>query len=80
VVLHHTALPGDWNSPEDSGGATFFGKRFLLGFLHLYMRVPSTMVGEDVNFVINPEYPAYKQVSLSIIRTFYFDPCMCGRG
>jgi RES domain-containing protein len=74
------ALPEDWHSPEDGGGATAFGERFLRGCSHLYMRVPSTIVSEGVNLVINPEHPAYKEVALSIARRFSFDPRMFGRG
>jgi RES domain-containing protein len=73
-------LPDDWSSPEDGGGATAFGERFLRGCSHLYTRVPSTIVGEGVNFLINPEHPAYKDLALSIVRTFSFDPRMFGRG
>jgi RES domain-containing protein len=73
-------LPDDWSSPEDGGGATEWGERFLRGRSHLYMRVPSTIVGEGVNLVINPEHPAYKDVALSIVRSFSFDPRMFDPG
>ncbi len=43
------------------------------------MRVPSVIVGEGVNLVINPEHPAYADVKLSIARSFSFDPRMFNR-
>jgi RES domain-containing protein len=69
-------LPDDWRSPEDGGGATAWGDAFLRRCEHLYMRVPSTIVGEGVNLVINPAHPAYEDVKFEIVRTFSFDPRM----
>jgi RES domain-containing protein len=43
------------------------------------MRVPSVIVGEGVNLVINPAHHAYEQVKLSIARSFSFDPRMFKR-
>ncbi len=43
------------------------------------MRVPSVIVGESVNLIINPEHPAYADVKLSIARPFRFDPRMANR-
>jgi hypothetical protein len=65
---------------KSGGGAPSFGGRFLRGGAHLTMRMPSTIVGEGVNFLINPEHPAYKDVALSIVRTFSFDPRMLKLG
>jgi RES domain-containing protein len=43
------------------------------------MQVPSTIIREATNFVINPAHPAYQQVKLEIVRTFSFDPRMFKR-
>ncbi|KFI06725.1 RES family NAD+ phosphorylase [Massilia sp. BSC265] len=69
-------LPEGWDDLDDGGSATEFGTSFLQKCHHLYMRVPSVIVGEGVNLVINPEHPAYEDVTLSIVRTFSFDPRM----
>ena len=56
-----------------------FGAVILKKRAYLYMRVPSVIVGEGVNLVINPAHHAYEQVKLSIARTFSFDPRMFKR-
>ena len=72
-------LPQGWDSLDDGGSATAFGTAFLKRRDYLYMRVPSVIVGDGVNLVINPAHHAYEQVKLSVARTFSFDPRMFKR-
>ena len=72
-------LPEGWDALEDGGSATAFGTAFLKKREYLYMRVPSVIVGEGVNFVINPAHHAYEGVKLSVARSFRFDPRMFKR-
>ncbi|MCA1854966.1 RES family NAD+ phosphorylase [Massilia oculi] len=73
------ALPDGWDDLDDGGSAAEFGTAFLQQRHHLYMRVPSVIVGEGGNLVINPAHPAYARVKLSIARSYRFDPRMFGR-
>jgi len=73
------ALPEGWDALEDGGSAVAFGTAFLKKREYLYMRVPSVIVGEGVNLVINPAHPAYEGVKLSVARSFRFDPRMFKR-
>lgn len=75
----HEDLPEGWDDLEDGGSATAFGTAFLEKREYLYMRVPSVIVSEGVNLVINPAHPAYNGVRLSVARTFSFDPRMFKR-
>jgi RES domain-containing protein len=79
VDVAREELPDGWDDLDDGGSATEFGTAFLQKCHHLYMRVPSVIVGEGVNLVINPEHPAYADVKLSIARSFSFDPRMFNR-
>ena len=72
-------LPQGWDSLNDGGSATAFGTAFLKRRDYLYMRVPSVIVGEGVNVVINPAHHAYGEVKLSVARTFRFDERMFKR-
>ena len=72
-------LPTGWDDLDDGGSAAAFGARFLEECNYLYVRVPSVIVGEGVNLVINPRHPAYAQVTLSVARSFSFDRRMFGR-
>jgi RES domain-containing protein len=72
-------LPEGWDSLDDGGSAAAFGTAFLKKREYLYMRLPSVIVGEGVNLVINPAHHAYEEVKLSIARTFSFDSRMFKR-
>lgn len=72
-------LPNGWDDIEDAGSAANFGTNFLKDCKYLYMRVPSVIVREGTNLVINPEHPAYERVKLSVARSFSFDPRMFNR-
>jgi RES domain-containing protein len=72
-------LPEGWDALDDGGSATAFGTAFLKKRDYLYMCVPSVIVGEGVNLVINPAHHAYDEVKLSIARTFSFDSRMFKR-
>ena len=76
VDVRRDELPEGWDDLDDGGSAAEFGTAFLQKCHHLYMRVPSVIVGEGVNLIINPEHPAYADVELSIVRSFSFDPRM----
>jgi RES domain-containing protein len=69
-------LPDGWDDTDDGGSAARFGTRFLKKASHLYLRVPSVIIPEASNLVINPAHPAYNQVQLKIARPFRFDPRM----
>jgi RES domain-containing protein len=71
-------LPNGWHDPEGHAAAAF-GTAFLQQGSHLYMRVPSCIIREASNLVINPLHPAYEQVQLQIVRPFSFDPRMFKR-
>jgi RES domain-containing protein len=73
-------LPPGWDRLPSSNSAVEFGTEFLQARSHLYMRVPSTIVHEGVNLVINPQHPACAQVRLQVARTFSFDPRMFNPG
>ena len=72
-------LPSDWCDMPASPGAEAFGTRFLQANSHLWLRVPSTIIPESRNLIINPRHPAYGEVRLRIVRPFAFDPRMFKR-
>jgi hypothetical protein len=65
---------------EEKWSAAAFGTAFLQRGSHLYMKVPSTIIHEATNVVINPCHPAFDEVKLTIVRSFSFDPRMFRRG
>lgn len=66
-------LPADWNRLPTSSSAQAFGAAWLRQIKTLAMEVPSVIVPEESNLVINPHHPGFAQVQLTVERTFSFD-------
>lgn len=70
-------LPVDWDSLPMSASAAAFGGEWLSSSDKLYMRVPSVIVPEASNLVVNPAHPAYaNEVRMAIKRYFTYDSRM----
>lgn len=66
-------LPNGWNAMPTSGAAQAFGRAWLEGGTELGMKVPSVIVPEESNVILNPRHPDYGRVELQIVRPFTFD-------
>jgi RES domain-containing protein len=71
-------LPAGWNGLPASDAAQEFGTQWLKGAGELVLLVPSVIVPESMNAVINPLHLRYAEVRLMIIRDFRFDSRMFG--
>ncbi|MXS81405.1 MULTISPECIES: RES family NAD+ phosphorylase [Nitrosomonas] len=67
------ALPDDWNTLPGSPTAAAYGDSFLRKGKYLGLIVPSAVILEARNIVINPNHPAMKEVEIEIVRDFTFD-------
>lgn len=70
------SLPNGWDVLPTSTTAQAFGGQWLAARTQLGMRVPSVIVNEESNIVLNPQHPDFARVTLSEIRTFSFDARM----
>jgi RES domain-containing protein len=69
-------LPQDWADLPAPGSTQEFGRQWLQSNKELIMLVPSAIIPESINAVINPAHPDYTNVRLSIVRDFTFDARM----
>jgi RES domain-containing protein len=69
-------LPHDWADLPAPASAQEYGRRWLASGSELAMFVPSAVIPEATNALINPRHPAYRTVSLAIVRDFSFDARM----
>lgn len=69
-------LPQDWPDLRAAASAQEFGRRWLASAQELVMLVPSVMILESPNAVINPAHPAYRHVPVEIVQGFSFDARM----
>jgi RES domain-containing protein len=65
-------LSADWTQDEDH--TRLIGSRWRLGGSSCLLAVPSAIVPEERNFVLNPEHPDAKRLRLVRKRRFTFDP------
>ncbi len=66
-------LPGDWASPLPSEDTQAWGKRWCAAARAIAVAVPSVIVPEERNYVINVAHPAMAKVALQSVRRFAFD-------
>lgn len=66
-------LPIGWDTMPTSAAAASFGGAWLAKGSSLGMIVPSAIVAEESNVVINTRHPDYTHVELTVVRPFTFD-------
>lgn len=69
-------LPKEWDALPSSISAQAFGDGWLRGEAHLIMRIPSVIINEEKNVVLNPRHVEYERITLTVMRAFAFDPRM----
>ena len=69
-------LPADWAQLPAPGSAQEFGRKWLDDAGQLLLLLPSAIIPESTNALINPRHPAYDDVKLDIVRDFSFDARM----
>ncbi len=66
-------LPLGWDAMPTSAAAASFGGAWLASGKQLGMIVPSALVPEEGNVIINTRHPDYAHVELTVVRPFTFD-------
>jgi RES domain-containing protein len=69
-------LPPDWADLPAPASTQEFGRRWMESARGLVMLVPSAIIPESRNAVLNPRHPAYGDIRLGIVREFTFDARM----
>ncbi len=66
-------LPTDWDALPSSNTSAKFGENFLSECKFLGLIIPSAIMPEAFNIVVNPSHSKFKEVNIKIIRKFEFD-------
>jgi len=72
------ALPAGWDALPSSTAAMAIGDKFLFDGAHLGLVVPSAVMPEAFNVVLNPNHPAFSAVTITVVRVFEFDSRLIG--
>jgi RES domain-containing protein len=77
-VLSPTAseLPSGWDELPTSVSAQALGRGWLERGQALAMRVPSAVLPEESNVILNPRHPDFEHVTLTVVRAFSFEQRM----
>lgn len=67
------ALPPGWDAMPTSASAQALGRAWLDEGNALALRVPSAILPEESNVIVNPRHPDYARVEMTVIRPFAFD-------
>ena len=69
-------LPKGWNLVPAERGSMDFGTRWARDNRSLVLYVPSALVHEEENAVLNPAHPEFPPVTMVIERDFQYDARM----
>ncbi|MGA2740128.1 MAG: RES family NAD+ phosphorylase [Bryobacteraceae bacterium] len=70
--VEFATLPANWN--KDENATRSIGGRWRQRLSSCLLAVPSAILPEESNFVLNPEHPEAKRLRLVRERPFTFDP------
>lgn len=72
-TLSARELPADWRDSPPSHSTQQIGDEFVRAGSHLVLKVPSAVVEEDVNYLINPDHTDMEKVRILKSLPFTFD-------
>jgi RES domain-containing protein len=67
-------LPADWRSSPSPAALRRIGDAWVAGQVSLVLRVPSAIIDNESNFLLNPAHPAFPTVHRGAAKPFRFDP------
>lgn len=71
--IEKEALPPGWDSPDTRPVTRIMGDKFLREKKNVLLAVPSVLVPEENNFVLNPVHPDMKKIKIVARRRILFD-------
>lgn len=73
LTVNRNNLPDNWSRVPHSDVSQKFGDLMLLENRHLGFRLPSAIVPEEFNVILNPKHPTINEVQIVDISDFPFD-------
>jgi len=72
--LASSALPSDWKTSPPPLALATLGDTWVKEAKTAILAVPSAVIEEELNFLLNPGHPDFAKVKISTPRRFDFDP------
>ncbi|MES2061056.1 MAG: RES family NAD+ phosphorylase [Bacteroidota bacterium] len=73
LTLDVKSLPDNWQSASSPAELKTLGNQFIKETKYLMMKVPSSVVPEEYNYLLNPWHPDIRKVKLLNTHPFNFD-------
>lgn len=73
AVVKEEALPVNWRESPAPDILKTFGNQFITDAKALILRVPSVLVPDEANFLINPKHPEFKRIRTLVKSKIKFD-------
>lgn len=72
-------LPPDWNSEPPTIASQEIGDKWAREKRSLALALPSLLSTSELNFLLNPNHPDFKQIRIAKPVEYRFDPRLVGR-
>lgn len=69
--IHISRLKHNWETDDDY--CKFIGDEFLKAKNTLLLKVPSAIISEEANIIINPTHKNFNKIKIAAIKPFHFD-------
>lgn len=69
--IKHSKMKSDWK--EDYGYTQFMGDQFIKSASNAILKIPSAVITEENNYLINPLHADFKKIKITEIITFSTD-------
>jgi RES domain-containing protein len=73
VELKEDTLPDNWRESPAPDALKVFGNRFILDGKSAILKVPSVLVPNESNYLLNPEHPEFKKIRMLVKSKIKFD-------
>lgn len=74
VYIDPKDLPDDWTIPTMEPTTQLIGNDWLTNQESLILQVPSAVIEGEINYLLNPAHPDFKNIETSEITPFKYDP------
>ncbi len=78
--LQHAKLPRSWRRYPAPRSVQMLGNAWLDGRRSAVLCVPSVLIPSEFNYLINPQHPEARQITMAAKSPFTFDARLFGRG
>lgn len=73
TAIDRERLPVDWRSDPAPAEVAAMGDAWARAGRSAALAVPSAIIEEELNYVLNPLHPEFKKVKIGVPRVFEFD-------